>query len=85
MLHSTDRHKDFEKEEMSDWTGKNNYGWLKFYAIANLALDGFIHADGSLYFELKIKRHNFQDKLAKSETIIKEIKAESEKDKDIII
>ena len=32
----------------------------KFYAIADLAKDGFIHADGSLRFEFKIKKHNFQ-------------------------
>ena len=30
----------------------------KFYAIADLAKDGFVHADGSLRFEFKIKKHN---------------------------
>ena len=61
MLHSTDRHKDFEKESIFDWTGLNEKRriFAKFYAITDLAKDGFINPDGSLRFEYGIKKKNF--------------------------
>jgi len=52
MLHSSDREKDFKYKLTIDWTGKDNYCLVesKFYAINDLAKDGFIHEDGSLRF-----------------------------------
>jgi len=61
MLHSSERLKDFREHETSDWMREDEFTLIneKFYAIADLAKDGFIHADGSLKFEFAIKRHNF--------------------------
>jgi hypothetical protein len=61
MLHSSDRQKDFKYETTDDWTGQKNLNIVKdkYYPINDLAKDGFIHADGSLRFEFKIKKHNF--------------------------
>ena len=60
MIHSSERKKDVELSDKVDYTDlQNNYGLImseKFYAIADLAKDGFIHADGSLRFEFKIRR-----------------------------
>lgn len=60
MLHSSDRQKDFREQETSDWMREDELTLIneKFYAIADLAKDGFIHTDGSLRFEFAIKRHN---------------------------
>ena len=64
MVHSSDRQKNFKKQNTYDWTGKNNMCIVhqKFYAIAGLARDEFIHADGSLHFEFKIMKQNFSVK-----------------------
>jgi len=61
MLHSSDRQKDFTLKFTNDLTGRNDDGYAtaKFYAIGDLAENGFIHADDSLRFEFKIKKHNF--------------------------
>ena len=60
MVHSTNRQKDFERESIDDWTGLNETSlvWDKFYAIADLKKDGFIHPDGSLRFEYKVEKRN---------------------------
>ena len=60
MLHSTNRQKDFEIEETFDWTGINETSmvWTKFYEIADLEKNGFIHPDGSLRFEYKVEKRN---------------------------
>ena len=52
MLHSSERLKDFREHETSDWMREDEFTLIneKFYAIADLAKDGFIHADGSLKF-----------------------------------
>ena len=61
MLHSTNRQEDCKKKSIIDWTGKNETSlvWQKFYAIADLEKDEFIHPDGSLRFEYGIKKKNF--------------------------
>ena len=38
-----------------------------FYLIADLAKNGFIHADGSLRFVFQIKKHNFLERLTVAE------------------
>ena len=45
-------------EEVQNYEGKEIYGIVssKFYPIADLRKDGFIHADGSLRFEFRIKK-----------------------------
>ena len=68
MVHSTNRQKDFERESIEDfelegiydWTGLNETSLVcdKFYAIADLKKDGFIHPDGSLRFEYKVGKRN---------------------------
>ena len=60
MLHSTNRQKDFKIENIFDWTGVNEISqiWYKFYEIADLEKDGFIHSDGSLRFEYKVEKRN---------------------------
>ena len=60
MLHSKNRQKDFKEEGIADWTGINEASmiWQKFYAIADLEKDGFIHPDGSLRFEYKVEKRN---------------------------
>ena len=61
MLHSTNKQKNIKKEEIIfDWTGldETSQVYYRFYPIANLAKDGFIHADGSLRFEFNIKKLN---------------------------
>ena len=62
MLHSKDRAWDISRETTDDWTGEDDYSFMatEFYKIADLAKDGFIHEDGSLRFDFKIKKHNFQ-------------------------
>lgn len=61
MVHSSDRKKDFKFEYPFDWTGKGNMTLIEekqFYEIKDLEKDGFVHADGSLRFEFKIKKKN---------------------------
>ena len=60
MLYSTNRQKDIKRESIFDWTGLNETSlvWDKFYAIADLKKDGFIHPDGSLRFEYKVEKRN---------------------------
>ena len=72
MLHSVYRINDFEYDSTNDCTGKDHYYFSikKFYAIADLAKDGFIHEDGSLRFEFKIKKHNLLRKLELAEAEI---------------
>ena len=75
MLHSTNRQEDFKRESSDDWTGLNETSliWYKFYTIAYLEEDGFIHPDGSLRFEYSIKKRNLLKKLAEAEATINEL------------
>ena len=59
MLHCTDSKKDKVDEYRNDWTGKGNMAFLnsKFYRIADLEKDGFIHPDGSLKFEFAVEKN----------------------------
>ena len=59
MLHSSDRQKNvIKKEEFNIFAELVRMFGDNFYAIDDLEKDGFIHADGSLRFEFKIKKNN---------------------------
>ena len=73
MVHPLDRSQDMINESQKDWGNGNNKTIVsrKFCLLEDIEKEGFIYPDGSLKFELEIKKHNYRKKLGEAEERLK--------------
>ena len=73
MVHPLDRSQDKIDEYQGDWENSNNRTIVtsEFCLLEDIEKEGFIYPDGSLKFELEIKKHNYRKKLGEAEERLK--------------
>ena len=63
MLHANENGKNDVTKRVHGFANKpkEGRGWRKFYEKGKLEKDGFIHPDGSLRFEFKVRKATQQE------------------------
>ena len=86
MLHSYDSDRDFIWDKGFEFESEHVSQVLidEFYEEEDLAVDGFIHSDGSVRFEFCVKKQNYARRLEQAQATERKLRIQIELDSRVI-